>query len=340
MSSVKNSILISIIVPIYNTAEYLERCVDSIVNQTYSKLEIILVDDGSTDSSLKLAHALAKKDCRIKVLTQSNSGAGGARNRGISEANGEYLMFVDSDDYIDQLMVEKMLKSANKHQADLVVCDMYRQKQSGQLNICKGHKNALTKNNVFADKAVLFIGDTPCDKLYHNSLWKHSVCFSEKCWYEDFRTITKIVALAKRVAYVNEPLYYYCVHSNSTMNNRNYTKNLEIIEAMSDITSWFEQNELRHQYESELEMLCVNHVLVGAGLRVAEIGYFPKIMQQFVDYTKSEFVDFRKNRYLREFQKFKNWKIVFKLMNSGYFLSLYFYAKIRKLLLKLKHRVK
>ena len=115
--------LISIIVPVYNVEKYLEKCIESIVNQTYQNLEILLIDDGSTDCSGKICDEYAQKDKRIKVIHKENGGVSSARNKGLAEATGEYIGFVDGDDYIDKNMYEIMLKEIKKDTIEFVMCD-------------------------------------------------------------------------------------------------------------------------------------------------------------------------------------------------------------------------
>ena len=116
--------LVSVIVPVYNVQAYLDRCVQSIVDQTYSNLEILLIDDGSTDESYRLMQNWAEKDKRIHLLQKTNGGLSDARNFGIQRAQGEYLAFIDSDDFIRPAMIEKMLAAMVEQQAQISVCDM------------------------------------------------------------------------------------------------------------------------------------------------------------------------------------------------------------------------
>ena len=114
---------VSVVVPVYNTEKYLQRCIQSILGQTYERLELILIDDGSTDSSGTLCDAAAQKDSRVKVLHKENEGAGEARNYGINMAEGDYICFVDSDDYIAHRYIEIMLKTAERYDCGLVQCN-------------------------------------------------------------------------------------------------------------------------------------------------------------------------------------------------------------------------
>lgn len=123
--------LISVIVPVYNVQDYLERCVTSLLNQTYHNLEIILIDDGSTDDSLMLCKGLSEKDARIRILSQSNQGVGAVRNLGVSMATGQYLGFVDGDDWVDVDMYESLLNLILKQGADVACCAHYREMDGG-----------------------------------------------------------------------------------------------------------------------------------------------------------------------------------------------------------------
>ena len=118
--------LISVIIPVYNVQAYLVRCVDSVINQSYDNLEIILVDDGSSDNSSQICDELALKDRRIKVIHKTNGGLSDARNVGLEKSVGDYILFVDSDDFIHQEMVEKMYGIIQKNETDIVVCGIYR----------------------------------------------------------------------------------------------------------------------------------------------------------------------------------------------------------------------
>ena len=118
--------LISVIVPVYNAKKYLDRCIQSIINQKYKELEIILVDDGSKDNSLEICKSYADKDNRIQVIHKENAGVSAARNTGIEAASGDFIAFVDSDDYIDENMYFNMMQKASEYNCDLVMCDCYK----------------------------------------------------------------------------------------------------------------------------------------------------------------------------------------------------------------------
>ena len=151
--------LISVIVPVYNSEKYVNRCIDSILNQTYENLEVILIDDGSSDGSLKICESWAEKDNRIKILKQKNSGVSSARNLGIENASGDYVAFVDNDDWLRPEMYETMLSLAEKEKSDVTVCkfinvdEKYNRIKIKESNLSAEHfKNPIyffLNNNIF-----------------------------------------------------------------------------------------------------------------------------------------------------------------------------------------------
>ena len=126
---------VSVIVPVYNAEKYLNRCIESIITQSYNNLEIILVNDGSTDNSLLVCEEYLKKDDRIKLITQENRGAGLARNKGLQNATGKYAVFVDSDDYLHNTAIEKCVNAQNKTNADLVMFGRFNQNEMGKASV-------------------------------------------------------------------------------------------------------------------------------------------------------------------------------------------------------------
>ena len=176
----KDDLLVSIIVPVYNTAQYLPECIESIIGQTYENLEIFLVDDGSVDGSSELCDLYCEKDHRIQVIHKKNSGVSDSRNLGIQKANGDYLMFVDSDDWLDKSMVEKMLFAAKTFSADLVICGYYNV-FSTKRNSCSlpeknySEKSFLNDFGLFYRSALI---NSPCNKLYRmDHIQQNHLCF-------------------------------------------------------------------------------------------------------------------------------------------------------------------
>lgn len=203
--------LVSVIVPIYNVEKYLRRCIDSIINQSYSNLEIILVDDGSTDSSPLICDEYAAKDSRIRVIHKENGGQSSARNVAMDIMCGEYVVFVDSDDYVSYNMIEKFIDSSLRYNVDVVVADYtivgnYHKKTKEQ----KNEKDYCATGTDIA-KAIIrddYPKNFPWAKLYKSFLFD-GVRFPEGRIYEDTATIYKVIAKSNFVYCLSESLYFY-----------------------------------------------------------------------------------------------------------------------------------
>ena len=210
--------LVSIIIPVYKVEKLFDRCVDSVVNQTYQNIEIILVDDGSPDNCPLLCDEWASRDSRIKVIHKVNEGVSSARNIGLDICNGEYICFVDSDDWIETNMVEVLLANCLKYQVKLTICGRYD--VFGEITTQFVAKNPCQNGVIDAKEAVrhMFLGKDfdsgPCGKLFHCSLWKNARFPFGKI-FEDIAILYKVVLMSESVALVNESLYYYFRHSGS-----------------------------------------------------------------------------------------------------------------------------
>ena len=204
--------LISVIVPVYNVETYLPRCVDSILAQTYENLEIILVDDGAKDHSGKICNEYAAKDSRIRVIHKPNGGLSSARNEGIEAATGEYLAFVDSDDWIEPDAYEHMLGLMEKYDAKLVCAGRYDvDGATGEktIGLCPPKEECITAEEMVGR---IFLWDncdsSACDKLYHRSLLE-GFRYPQGKVCEDVPVTYKIVLQAERVVMCNKPIYNY-----------------------------------------------------------------------------------------------------------------------------------
>jgi glycosyltransferase involved in cell wall biosynthesis len=210
--------LISIIVPVYNTLPYLETCVHSICAQTYSRIEIILVDDGSTDGSSALCDELAQRDMRIQVIHQPNAGQSAARNRGLIVATGECIGFVDSDDYIDKEMYQTLWDIMAAHDCDISACSFYVERMgrtvprqdSGDVRIYtpKEAVVALIQGKEFFSYAW--------NKLYKRTVFG-SILFPEGRIFEDLAIAYRICYRARKIVSQDKPLYHYCIHKGSSV---------------------------------------------------------------------------------------------------------------------------
>ena len=217
--------LISVIVPVYNVEEYVEKCVLSIINQTYKNLEIILVDDGSTDNSGKICDEIAIKDNRIKVIHKKNGGLSDARNVGIDIAKGDYLGFVDSDDYIDPDMYSILLNNMNLTFSDISTCGrVIVNNESYKIEYTDNITKCLTNNEAIKDLFVEnnFVYHAAWDKLYKRELFD-KIRFPVGRLFEDAAIMYRIFELAKKIVSTKKQLYYY-VQRQGSISNCDYNK--------------------------------------------------------------------------------------------------------------------
>lgn len=210
--------LITVIVPVYNVEKYLERCIESIINQTYKNLEIILVDDGSTDNSGNICDEYAKKDERIKVIHKENGGQATARNMALDIAKGNYIAFADSDDWVDTSIYEKLYNALISNEANICVCARYNVYNDGKKETVFVGSESKVLSSEEAIKKILTYDNmdvASCDKLYDASVLKDNQ-FPVGYICEDIPFVFNAVINAKKVIYINEPLYFYLQRSGST----------------------------------------------------------------------------------------------------------------------------
>ena len=220
--------LLSVVVPVYNVGKYLDRCIKSIINQTYKNLEIILVDDGSVDASGKICDKYAFKDKRINVIHKENEGLSEARNTGIKLSKGDYITFVDSDDYIDERMYEILIHDLEYYDVDIATCDYLRVEDyskkteiSNEVNIY-GKKEALIKllrNEEYKDYAW--------NKIYKKKLFD-GVLYPKGRVQEDVATTYKLILNANSVSYNKSKLYFYLKRKGSILDTWNSKNELDL----------------------------------------------------------------------------------------------------------------
>ena len=245
---------LSIIVPVYNVLPYIRPCLDSLVGQTMEDYELILIDDGSTDGTAQvLAEYAARYPERIILKRVENGGQGRARNIAIDVARGDYLGFIDSDDWIDPSMYEKLCKRAEETGADVAVCDWLIKYSDGREQVL----SAKVQDHWLAASG------SACNKIFRRSL-VGDTRFPEGLWYEDFYFSAMMLLKAKGIAYLEEPLYMYRQSQSSTMRNNNSAKNLDML----TILDMLEEYMLSHGFKDEFEFFVVNHVLIDSINRV------------------------------------------------------------------------
>ncbi len=258
--------LITIVVPVYNVDQYLDKCVNSIVNQTYTNLEIILIDDGSTDNSGKLCDEWEKRDYRIQVIHQENSGLSEARNVGIENSNGNYIAFVDSDDFVKNDMYEILLKNLKEYNADVSFCSSFA--FSDENEICKFQQGEevieyYEQNDVFKQLFSNRIGDlvVAWNKLYAKKVFKNNLKFPKGKIHEDVFFVHRMLGNVNSIIYTNRALYYYRMRQGSLSNTFNIKK-LDEIEGMYDRMIFFKQERFKNTPYPLMSFLAYNDKLI------------------------------------------------------------------------------
>lgn len=247
---------LSIIVPIYNVGPYLRRCVDSILAQTFSDYELILVDDGSPDDCPQICDLYALRDNRIRVIHKANGGLSDARNAGLDIAQGDYIGFVDSDDYIEPQMYQRLIEALELHDADMVACGILQERESGEIT---GQWPGLTEDKVYGRQDFLdhFYPDVRRDilpaawnKVYKKHLFQ-TIRFPKGKIYEDAFVQLPLYDLCEKIVVCHEALYHYIYDRGGSIQNSNYSiRRLHLIECNYEQYSFFikKGNVAQQQY--------------------------------------------------------------------------------------------
>ena len=314
---------VSVIIPVYGVEKYIGKCLDSLVNQTLKDIEIIVVNDGTKDNSQKIIDKYAKKYKNIKALIKENGGQGSARNYGLEHAVGEYIGYVDGDDYVEYDMYEKLYNKAKENDLDVVIC--------GNYNVSEDYKNK-TIDLEFTKFDDNFINALLGKKAVWNKIYKRNIigktAFRSKVWYEDFDFSIKVLTNAKKIDYVNEPLYDYLLRKGSTMNNSNVDRNLEILLAFDEII----KNKKYDKYREIIEFLAIDHIYISTIVRIinanASKDKKEEVIDKLIDYMNNNFPSFEKNKYISSLSR--NRKIIYNLIKNKKYKTIKLIFKIKK----------
>lgn len=256
---------VSVIVPVYNVEQYLSACLESICHQTLKEIEIIVVNDGSTDNSLSIIKSFQQKYSNIKLINKKNGGLSSARNAGIKVATAPYLCFIDSDDFIDLDAIEKMYKKAECTHAPLIICNMMlywsdeKKRNYKDWNI-KPH-GEYDKNELYN---MLLTGCMGCqcrNKLYDRNIWiENSLSFQEGKYYEDIEMAFKIIQVYQRAYIINETLYKYRMRPGSIVATPNIKKIKDFV-ANTTLAISIVTDDLHHIVNKSVEQFKMNSLV-------------------------------------------------------------------------------
>ena len=293
----------SIVIPVYNVKDYLEKCIDSVLQQDLEDSEIILVDDGSTDGeSGKICDRYAKNyPGKIAVIHQENGGLGAARNTGIERAAGDYLLFLDSDDYLLPGLLKRMREVLAQTVCDIIDFGFIID-QDGVLKETHAGEIGITEPFALHEHPeMLLVLPAAWRRIYRRELFLRSgVRYPSRVWYEDIRTTLKLYAEAKSIRSVPEAYYAYVVREGSITRNKNVARNAEILDAFDDLEVWFREKGLWEKYYPEFCKLAIDHILLAGSVRVLRADPKSDLLETFQQYMQDHFPDYLQNPYLKK----------------------------------------
>lgn len=306
---------VSVIIPVYNAEKYIDRCILSVVNQTHIDLEIIIINDGSTDNSLKICKEWEQKDNRIKVLNKRNTGVADTRNYGLNIAKGKYISFVDSDDFIEPNMYSEMIKLMKQNNSELCMCNFYiideiQKKPFIYSTIENADKHTILKLVSESNNGITVWGKLFIRNIIGNIKFDTNISISEDVLFF-YQYVDKI----EKISNVKEPLYNYNIgnpNSLSKMNSKNY---ITSIKAYYSINKILEKNNINCRYNKQANSVCnyaIHKKNIGEDYDYSE---YDRIIQEYMD-----------NGLLYKVKGFKN-KI--KVFLAYYMKSIYLFLKIK-----------
>lgn len=287
--------LISLIIPIYNSERYLHHCIASIINQSYQSLEIILINDGSTDNSLNICQQLQKQDSRIKIINQENKGASIARLEGIKQAKGEFLIFVDSDDIVEPDYVEQLYNALQKHHTMIAACGMIKHTASENVKINKDKRPQLLEENELHKRFFNYELWGFGGKIYHKSVFT-DIYFPKATINEDYVVMAQLFLKHKRISFIDIPLYHYLIHNNESLSNTRLShKMMDEWTNKLWVYQFYQKNNkkwLKHAEAQVAETCCKLIHAIGSN---KEFYTYKRVMQSFL---KQHFIFLLFNPYL------------------------------------------
>ncbi|MGE9860832.1 glycosyltransferase family 2 protein [Lachnospiraceae bacterium SGI.256] len=298
---------VSVIVPVYNTEKFLRKCIDSLLNQTLEEIEIVIVDDGSTDHSKQILEEYAQRyQDKIKLYTKANGGQASARNLALKHCSGKYIGFLDSDDYVKEEMFEKLYRKAEKEKLDYVGCGYTDfTYQDGKKIILKeyvGQKVCNSPKEMYRDSLV-----SPFINFYKKSVIEEAgAVFPEGMIYEDTAFFVNLIPYIKSVGYIEEALACRLRRSNSTTTLTSPAKIAQIFLVIQRIMEFYAQKGIKDEYKNEIEYFCVRILLCSSMERISRISRFTdrkKLIDETWKMIKQEFPYWKKNQYFQHTKK-------------------------------------
>ena len=294
---------VSIIVPFYNVEGYIEKCLDTLVNQTLEDIEIILVNDGSIDKSIEIVNKFLRRyPEKLVYLEKGNGGLSDARNYAIPYAKGEYVAFLDSDDYVEKDMYEEMYNLAKKEESDMVECDFYWEypdKQKEDIGVIYHDKNEMIEK----------IRVVAWNKLIKREiLEKSEVRFPKGYRYEDTEFTYKLIPYIEKVSFLKNPCIHYVQREGSISNSQN-ERTKEIFDVLDHVIEYYKEKDIYEKYQKELEYIYVRYAFCSSLLRIVKIKddkLQKKLLKLTWDNVNTKFPNWKNNEILKKGKGIKN----------------------------------
>ncbi len=323
---------LSIVIPVYNVEKYLAKCLDSIIYPQIPDYEIIIINDGSTDSSPEIAEKYAQKyPSLIKLVSTPNGGLGHARTEGLAIASGEYIQFIDSDDYLAENAVPEILESL-KLGYDMAIFDFVPVTESGRR---LSYETGCKRDGMFSLEEypeLLFEYLSAWNKIYKKSLFTdNSITYPDRIWFEDFYTTPKLYAAAEKITHIGKPWYNYLQRPGSILRNKNLARNLEIIQVCDEVLGYYKSHGLYEKYSRQLEYTVLYNELITSTTRVNLGDKKSPVQAELLDYFLRNFPDYKSNPYINSMAP--KLKLLMHLITHKHYGSV-------NLIMKLNNRIK
>lgn len=292
----------SIIIPVYNVEQYLEKCLLSVVEQNYHDYEIIIVIDGATDGSQEIAENIKKRypEKNIQIICQENKGLGGARNTGMQYASGDYWLFVDSDDYLDSHALETLAKVTANDKYDMIYFNTYVVDEKGEkLQILQVQPPQKKDTTLEESPELIQTFPAAWNKLYKRSLFEDGIRYQEKKWFEDLDVALKFYLKAKRILFIDDVLYYYLQRKGSIMSDSNVQRNMEMLDIFDSILQYYQEKGALEKFRDQIEYLAVWKIMILVMSRINMAEPDSKLQDKLVDYMEKNFPNYLQNQYLK-----------------------------------------
>lgn len=291
---------LSIIIPVYNVEKYIAKCLDSVIDLNRSDYEIIVINDGSTDSSHTIITDYAAKYPElIRAVSKENGGLGSARNTGIELSQGEYLLFLDSDDYLAENAVAEIIEYTEKD-FDIAVFDFIPVTEQGRLlPLVKGcERDGLFSFEEFPE--LLFSPPCACNKIWKKSLFTSgSIRYPDRLWFEDLATTPCLYLGAEKILHINKAWYYYLQRSGSITNNSRLDRNTEMLTVCDRVLDYYKSRNVYEKYSSQLLYMCAYNQLITSTTRVNLADPESQIQDRLLNWFLQNFPDYETNPYIK-----------------------------------------